>query len=166
VVTHFYKDGANLSFPAGLRIQARAADGTWADASVEVPVGTEGTPVVDVPITTAGPVSAVRVVMTARPAGYITASEIEVFAKTGVRSPDASLSGIEVDGVPVDRFRPDTLDYTVRVARPALALVTGTATDPGAQVSAVPDAGGEQWHITVRSEDGSATRQYRVDLRD
>ena len=166
VVTHFYKDGTNISFPASLRIQARAADGTWADASPEVPVGAEGTPVVDVPITTAGPVSAVRVVMTARPAGYITASEIEVFAKTSVRSPDASLSGIEVDGVPIARFRPDTLDYRVRVARPALALVTGTATDPGAQVTAVPAAGGEQWRITVRSEDGSSTRQYRVDLSD
>ncbi|RSM65378.1 hypothetical protein DMB66_16060 [Actinoplanes sp. ATCC 53533] len=167
VVTHFYRDGTTgASFPASLRIQARAADGTWSDASAEVPVGTEGTPVIDVPVTTAGPVAAVRVVMTARPSGYITASEIEVFAKTGVRSPDASLSGIEVDGVPVAGFRPDTLDYRVRVARPALALVSATATDPGAQVTAVPDAAGERWRITVRSEDGSATRQYRVELRD
>jgi hypothetical protein len=164
VVTHFYKDGNNISFPASLRVQARAADGTWADASTEVPVGTEGTPVVDVPVTTAGPVSEVRVVMTIRPGGYVTASEIEVFAKTGVRSPDASLSAIEVNGTPVPRFRPDTLEYRVRTERPALALVTGTATDPGAQVTAEPEADGKQWRITVHSEDGTNTRQYRVNL--
>jgi len=100
----------------------------------------------------------------ARPGGYITASEIEVFAKTGVRSPDASLSAIEVNGVPINCFRPDTLDYRVRTAQPALALVTATATDPGAQVTAEPDADGEQWRITVQSEDGTNTRLYRVDL--
>ena len=162
VVTYFYKDGANISFPASLRVQVPTTEGTWADASAEVPVGSEGTPVADVPITTAGPVSAVRVVMTARPGGYITAGEIEVFAKTGVRSPDASLSAIEVNGVPISCFRPDNLDYRVRTDRPALALVTGTPTDPGARVTAVPDAGGTQWRITVASEDGTNTRQYRV----
>ena len=165
VVTHFYKDGTNISFPAGLRVQVRAtADGAWTDASAEVPVGSEGIPVVDVPVTTTGPAAEVRVVMTARPGGYITASEIEVFAKTGVRSPDASLSAIEVNGVPINCFRPDTLDYRVRTAQPALALVTATATDPGAQVTAEPDADGEQWRITVQSEDGTNTRLYRVDL--
>jgi len=165
VVTHFYKDGTNISFPAGLRVQVRAtADGAWTDASAEVPVGSEGTPVVDVPVTATGPAAEVRVVMTARPGGYITASEIEVFAKTGVRSPDASLSAIEVNGVPINCFRPDTLDYRVRTAQPALALVTATATDPGAQVTAEPDADGEQWRIAVQSEDGTNTRLYRVDL--
>ncbi|MGW0710643.1 glycoside hydrolase [Streptomyces sp. NPDC002643] len=82
VVTHFYRDGGNVSFPESLKVQVRAtADGTWSDASASVPVGTEGTPVIDVPLTTTGPVTEVRVVMTARQGGYITMAEVEVYAK-------------------------------------------------------------------------------------
>jgi len=79
VVTHFYQDGTNLSSAASLRVQAQAADGTWADASAEIPVGTEPAPVADVPVpATTG---AVRIVYTAHPGGYMTISEIEVYAK-------------------------------------------------------------------------------------
>ncbi|GAA0479287.1 hypothetical protein Aca07nite_86430 [Actinoplanes capillaceus] len=81
VVTYFYADGANLSFPASLRVQLLGADGVWTDASADIPVPTEGSPVVDVPVTAAGPVTAARIVMTARPSGYITVSEVEVNAK-------------------------------------------------------------------------------------
>jgi hypothetical protein len=104
--------------------------------------------------------------MTARPSGYITASEIEVFAKASTRSSDASLSAIEVNGVPIAGFSPDTTSYRVAATRPALAAVTATATDPGAQVTAVPDdsVAGNRWRISVQSEDGTSTRQYRVDL--
>ncbi|MBW6440124.1 RICIN domain-containing protein [Actinoplanes hulinensis] len=81
VVTYFYRDGANLSFPASLRVQLLGADGVWSDASADIPVPTEGSPVVDIPVTSAGPVTAARIVMTARPSGYITVSEVEVNAK-------------------------------------------------------------------------------------
>jgi len=81
VVTYFYRDGSNVSFPATLRVQVLDSDGTWVDASGEVPVDPEAmpAPVVDVPVPAR--TSAVRVVMTARPNGYFTASEIEVYAK-------------------------------------------------------------------------------------
>ncbi|HWS33630.1 MAG TPA: RICIN domain-containing protein, partial [Actinoplanes sp.] len=81
VVTYFYRDGSNTSFPSTLRVQVLNVDGVWVDASQDVAVGTEGSPVIDVPLTVTGPVTAVRIVMTARPSGYITASEIEVLAK-------------------------------------------------------------------------------------
>ncbi|MER5977301.1 glycoside hydrolase [Streptomyces sp. NPDC001857] len=80
IVARFHRDGANASFPESLKVQVRSADGAWSDASDAVPVGTEGAPVVSVPVT-AAPATAVRVVMTARPGGYITLSEIEVYAK-------------------------------------------------------------------------------------
>ncbi|GGN46561.1 O-glycosyl hydrolase [Actinoplanes campanulatus] len=81
VVTYFYRDGANISFPASLRVQLLGADGVWTDASADIPVPTEGSPVVNVPFNAAGPVTAARIVMTARPSGYITVSEVEVNAK-------------------------------------------------------------------------------------
>ncbi|GIF25684.1 hypothetical protein Ate02nite_84140 [Paractinoplanes tereljensis] len=79
VSVYFYRDGTNASFPAGLRAQILATDGTWQDASTELTVNPEGPTQVDVPLTAR--TAAVRLVMTARPAGYITASEIEVYAK-------------------------------------------------------------------------------------
>ncbi|GAA2645427.1 hypothetical protein Adu01nite_54600 [Paractinoplanes durhamensis] len=81
VVTYFYRDGTNVSFPASLRAQILTADGTWQDASPEITVPETGTPTIDVPLTVTARASAVRIVMTARPSGYITASEIEVYAK-------------------------------------------------------------------------------------
>nr|MDT0663177.1 RICIN domain-containing protein [Micromonospora sp. DSM 115978] len=80
VVTYFYRDGTNNSVAASLTLQVRAADGTWVDASDDIPVANEGAPVVDVPVA-AGATTEVRVVMTAVPSGYLTVSEIEVYAK-------------------------------------------------------------------------------------
>ncbi|GHE35249.1 glycoside hydrolase [Streptomyces capitiformicae] len=100
LVAHFHRDGTNVSFPESLKVQIRTPDdGTWTDASESITVGTEGTPVIDVPLTT-GAATAVRVVMTARPGGYITMSEIEVYAKAPSTSSDAAASSIEVAGSP------------------------------------------------------------------
>ena len=44
--------------------------------------------------------------MTARPGGYITMSEIEVYAKSPGVSSDAAAASIEVAGVPIARVRP------------------------------------------------------------
>ncbi len=98
VVTYFYRDGDNASFPESLRVQVRAGDGTWVDASDDIPVGTEGSPVVDVPITSAA-TDAVRVLMTARPSGYLTASETR-----GLRQGARRLVGC-AGGVDRDRRR-------------------------------------------------------------
>ncbi|GAB2887622.1 hypothetical protein GCM10027074_65010 [Streptomyces deserti] len=167
VVTHFHRDGGNVSFAQSLKVQVRGADGTWADASDTVDVGTEGTPVADVPVNAPGPATAVRVVMTARPGGYITLGEIELYAKTPGTSPDAAAASIEVAGVPVPGFDPDTTDYRVRTAHPDRAPVTATARDPYATVTVGKDGtsdAGTVHLVSVRSEDGSRTRQYTVTL--
>ncbi|MFF3848219.1 glycoside hydrolase [Streptomyces sp. NPDC002328] len=168
IVAHFHRDGATASFPESLKAQVRAtADGPWADASDAVPVGVEGTPVVDVPLTpTAGPASAVRVVMTARPGGYITLSEIEVHAKAPGVASDAAASSIEVAGIPLASFDPDTTAYRVVTPDPKRTPVTATTRDPYATV-AVTRSGGSGRNtavVTVTGEDGALTRTYVVRL--
>ncbi|MDT7789333.1 MAG: hypothetical protein QOF58_7752, partial [Pseudonocardiales bacterium] len=57
----------------------RTIDGSWVDASGDVEVTPSATAVA---LNPPGPVTAVRVVLTARPSGYLTLGEIEVFAKS------------------------------------------------------------------------------------
>lgn len=166
VVTHFHRDGTNVSFAESLKVQVRGADGGWSDASDQVAVGTEGTPVADVPVRATGPVTGVRVVMTARPGGYITLGEIEVFAKTPGASADAAATSIAVDGTPLSGFEPDRTGYRVAVDRPDRAEITATPRDPYAKVTVRRDtAGGKEARtVSVTSEDGSQVREYRIEL--
>ncbi|MEY9989079.1 O-glycosyl hydrolase [Streptomyces sp. V4I8] len=166
VVAHFYRDGSSASFPESLKVQVRAADtGTWIDASDPVAVGTEGTPVVDIPLK-AGPASEVRVVMTARQGGYLTLSEIEVHAKGPGTSSDPAAESIEVSGKPIPSFDPDTTDYRVVTGAPSRTRVTATARDPYATVAVdrLDEHGGTVAVVAVTSEDGSRTRTYRIHL--
>ncbi|MER5834942.1 glycoside hydrolase [Streptomyces sp. NPDC002130] len=166
VVTHFHRDGTNASFAESLKVQVRGADGTWSDASDQVAVGTEGTPVADVPVRATGPATGVRVVMTARPGGYITLGEIEVNAKAPGLSADAAAASVELDGAPLAGFDPDRTSYRVAVDRPDRARITATPRDPYARVTVRADAaGGRTAHIvSVTGEDGSRTREYRIEL--
>ncbi|WP_338899590.1 glycoside hydrolase [Streptomyces sp. TG1A-60] len=162
VVAHFHRDGTNASFPASLKVQVRVADdGPWTDASGSVAVGTEGTPVVDVPLD-AGPATGVRVVMTARQGGYITMGEIEVYAKVPGVSSDAAAASIEVAGRPIPSFDPGTTTYRVVTGAPGRAPVTATARDPYATVTV--DRSGRTAVVSVTGEDGSQTRKYRIEL--
>ncbi|MPY60983.1 glycoside hydrolase [Streptomyces spongiae] len=166
VVAHFHRDGTNVSFPESLKVQVRKGDDSaWTDASDTVEVGTEGTPVVDVPLE-AGPATAVRVIMTARQGGYITMSEIEVYARAPGVSSDAAATSIEVAGVPVTAFDPDTTDYRVVTGDPNRSTVTATARDPYASVAVDRTTEGRRTRavVTVTSEDGSRTRTYRIEL--
>jgi O-glycosyl hydrolase len=163
IVTHFHRDGTNVSFPESLKVQIRTTDdGPWTDASESIAVGTEGTPVIDIPVTTEA-ATAVRVVMTARPGGYITLSEIEVYAKAPGTSSDAAASSIEVAGAPVASFDPDTTAYRVVNDEPARATVTATARDPYATVTVNRERRASAV-VTVTGEDGSQTREYRIEL--
>jgi hypothetical protein len=167
VVTHFHRDGSNVSFAQSLKVQVRQGDGTWADASDAVDVGTEGTPVADVPVHAPGPATAMRVVMTARPGGYITLGEIEVYAKAPGVASDAAAASIEVAGVPVTGFDPDTTSYRVTTEHPDRARVTATARDPYATVTVRKDSasrGSTAYVVSVSSEDGTQTREYTVTL--
>ncbi|WP_200301116.1 glycoside hydrolase [Streptomyces adelaidensis] len=163
IVAHFHRDGTNVSFPESLKVQVRAADdGPWTDASGSVAVGTEGTPVIDVPLDE-GPATGVRVVMTARQGGYITMSEIEVYAKSAGVSSDAAATAVEVAGKPVASFDPDTTAYRVVTSDPTRAEVTATARDPYATVT-VDRTTRTSAVVSVTSEDGTETRKYRIDL--
>lgn len=167
VVAHFYRDGSSsASFPESLKVQVRApGSDTWTDASGTVPVGTEGTPVIDVPLA-AGPAAGARVVMTARPGGYITMSEVEVYAKSPGVSADSAAASIEVAGVPVASFDPGTTDYRVMTGDPARAEVTVTARDPYANVTVekVREHGRTRAVVTVTGDDGTRTTTYRIAL--
>ncbi|MFJ8113557.1 RICIN domain-containing protein [Streptomyces sp. NPDC096132] len=165
LVAHFYRDGSNASFPASLKAQVRAADGTWSDASEEIAVGTEGTPVVDVPLR-AAPATGVRLVMTARQGGYLTMSEIEVYARTAGVSSDAAAASVAVADVPVAGFDPATTDYRVVTGDPARAVVTATARDPYATVTVTKRRESHRTLavVSVTGEDGSRTTTYRIEL--
>ncbi|WP_328508233.1 glycoside hydrolase [Streptomyces sp. NBC_00391] len=169
IVAHFHRDGTNASFPESLKVQVRATEnGPWTDTGDSVAVGTEGTPVIDVPLD-AGPATGVRVVMTARQGGYITMGEIEVYAKAPGVSSDTAAASIEVAGEPIGSFDPDTTTYRVVTDHPSRAEVTATARDPYATVT-VDRTGGSGGSgrasavVTVTGEDGSGTRKYRIEL--
>lgn len=164
VVTWFYGDGNNISFAETLSVESQDADGNWIEVSGEVSVGAEGLPVVDVPIV-APLTSAINVVMTARPSGYLTLSEIEVYAKAPGLSADASLSSIEVNGLPIPHFDPAVYQYAMTAHRPRHSVITATASDPYARVEITYSCQLEQMAvITVTSEDGVSVTKYQVAL--
>ena len=78
VAVHSYRDGEG-GIAKSLKVQVRTADGAWVDASGEVEVTDPRTEVV---LNPSPPATAVRVVLTARPSGYLTLGEIEVLAKS------------------------------------------------------------------------------------
>lgn len=78
IAVHSYRDGDG-GIAKSLKVQVRAADGTWADASGDVEVTGVRT---DVVLNPSPATTAVRVVLTARPSGYLTLAEVEVFAKS------------------------------------------------------------------------------------
>jgi hypothetical protein len=81
VVTHFYRDGAaGTGLAQALKVQVKDADGACVDASADVTVGTDGAPVVDVPVT-ATRTTGICVVLTPQQGGFLTLGEVQVFAK-------------------------------------------------------------------------------------
>jgi hypothetical protein len=170
VVTHFYRDGNNPSVAQSLRVEVRDADGVWVDASGEIDIEWDGSgaaPVVDVPVS-ASSVDGVRVVMTARPAGYMTLSEIEVFAAGPGASSDAAAGSIAVDGELIAGFDPEIYEYRVVDRPPQRSTVTAAPRDPYATVTVVEvdsaERGAREFEITVESEDGTESREYTVML--
>jgi PAS domain-containing protein len=77
VAVHSHRDGEG-GIAQSLEVQVRTVDGTWVDASGDVEVTALRTEVV---LNPSPPATAVRVVLTARPSGYLTLGEIEVLAK-------------------------------------------------------------------------------------
>jgi beta-glucosidase-like glycosyl hydrolase len=75
----------------------------------------------------------------------------------------AELVGIEVDGVEVSTFYPNTFDYVVWVEDAASAVVTATA-KPGVSVTSTKIAGTNDWE--VRAESATRAHVYTVALGD
>jgi O-glycosyl hydrolase len=168
VTVYFFRDSSTGGgIAASVRVQLRRPDGSCADASADVPVGTDGSPVVDVPLTNGGPTTAVCVVFTPRPNGYLTVGEIQLYAKTPGVSADPSAAAIQVDGTTIAGFDPGTTSYRVTSAIPERSTVTAIAADPYASVTVVRQVGSSSsllWTVTVTSEDGLRTLTYQVQL--
>ncbi|GAB7192080.1 hypothetical protein NUM3379_27890 [Kineococcus sp. NUM-3379] len=161
VVGTFYRDGEG-SWPTSVRVETRDASGAWvARGTQALPDASATGPVVDIafpPVTT----NAVRLVMTARPSGYITMSEIQVYTGGPSTSSDASAASISADGTPLAGFSPDRLVYD---APQRTREVTAVAADPYATVEVVQaERRGGTATVTVTSEDGAASRTYEVRL--
>ncbi|AYY13883.1 hypothetical protein EF847_15430 [Actinobacteria bacterium YIM 96077] len=169
VVTHFYKDGTNTSVAESLQVQIRDAGGQWVDAGDDVDIewtADDPAPAIDVALDAA--TDAIRVVMSARPGGYMTLSEIEVFADAPGTSSDAAAGSIEVDGEEIDGFDPDSTEYRMVTRPPHRSTVTAEARDPYATVNVAEldssERGSRDFGVTVESEDGSARTVYHVTL--
>ena len=162
VVTHFYRDNsAGGGLAQSIRVGVPDATGQCAATGDEIPVGTASPLAVSVPVA-AGPGTAVCLVLTAVPNGYLTVAELEVYAKAPGTGSDPTLAGIEVDGVPLAGFDPATTSYRVPTKHPGQAVVTATAADPYAGVVVTKHA--RVWTVTATSEDGSRQLSYRVEL--
>ncbi|MEG9246628.1 glycoside hydrolase [Arthrobacter sp. Soc17.1.1.1] len=164
VKVHFFRDGSTDSYAQTVQLQVQGPDGRWTSsgAPVGVPAGSPA-PVVTLPLSGVT-ASSVRVVMTARPNTHMVVSEIEVLGFVPATSSDATLAGISVGGTPVADFSPSVTGYSAPI-KGRTPAVSAVPSDPYASVSVTQPAGSNRTAvITVTSEDGSATREYRVTL--
>ena len=75
----------------------------------------------------------------------------------------AELTGIRVDGTPVDGFTPDRLEYAARVNDPE-RYVASAEWDKTGGMGVVRHVDGATTTLTAVSADGLASREYRVDV--
>lgn len=146
-VLHFYRDNSS-----GGGIAATVQAGVPSAAGCQVtgtPITVTST-VVDIPL--AASASTFCLVLTPTPDGYLTASELQVYAQAPGVGTIATASEIRVGGKPVKGFDPAVLTYRVRTH----GKITATATDPYASV----EVAGKK--ITVTSEDGANRTVYRI----
>ncbi|MEV6342847.1 glycoside hydrolase [Actinoplanes sp. NPDC051851] len=158
----FYRDNSS---GGGLAQSVQAgipdASGACVLTGAVIPVGVDSPLAVDIPVPS-GATTSLCLRLTAVPNGYLTVSELQVYAKAPGTGSDASVSSLLVDGVPVHGFTPSTTTYRVTVPNPSKAVVTATATDPYATVTVTGT--GRTRTVTTTSEDGSTQSTYRVEL--
>ncbi|MEU8658053.1 RICIN domain-containing protein [Actinoplanes philippinensis] len=118
-------------------------------------------PIVDIPLTP-GATGAFCLRLTPTPDGYLTVSELQVYAKAPGAGSDASAASILVDDVPITDFDPAVTTWRVPAGEPKRALVTVETTDPYA--TATVTGSGATRTVVTTSEDGSATTTYRITL--
>ncbi|MDO5500795.1 MAG: Ig-like domain-containing protein, partial [Propionibacteriaceae bacterium] len=165
---YFYKDGSHMSFPAEFQTQYLApGSDEWIDAGAPIAVPDAATsPTVEVNL---GDVeaTAVRIVLTARPATHMIVSEVQFHAPAPGPVAINDLARLTVNGSDVEGFDPDVLAYTVPVLGSATD-VHAVAVDGDAQVTITEM--GDQVTVTVTATDGSEkvytlTLDRQVDLQ-
>ncbi|MHA7860895.1 Ig-like domain-containing protein [Tessaracoccus sp. Y36] len=159
---HFYKDGSDMSFPAEFQTQYRApGSDVWTDVGSSVTVPDSATsPVVEVDL---GDVTAaaVRIVLTARPSTHMIVSEVQFHAPAAGPVSTNDLARLTVNGLDIDGFDPEVLDYTVPVLG-SNSEIHAVPIDADAEVAIrqVDD----HVTITVTATDGSQ-KTYTLTLR-
>lgn len=152
-VLHFYRDNAS---GGGIAATVRAGVPSAAGCDLTGAPITVTSTVVDIPLP--APASTFCLRLTPTPDGYLTASELQVYAKAPGVGTIATAAEIRAGGRTIKGFDPGTTTYRVRGTR--RTEVTATATDPYATV-VVTGSGGTRL-VTVTSEDGTATTVYRI----
>lgn len=167
-VVRFYADGSATSWAQALRVEQRAADGTWQplpgqEAPQTVPAPPAGTaPVVTATFPTVV-TTGVRVVLDAFPATHMVVSEVELYEPVAAPSAVSTLAALRVDGVPVEGFDPAVTEYAVTTPGSAWPTVTAIATDRSAEVGVTPvDPATGTATVTVTSPDRSSTTTTTV----
>ncbi len=158
---YFWKDGSSATWPTTVTTQYRdLATNQWTSlpAPVELPEQeTAPTATIDLSGVSA---SAVRFVLTARPATHLIVAETEIDAAVPAASSVSTLARLSVDGIDVAGFEPGTTTYTA-VGRGTAPRVVGVPTDASATV--VTQRTGDVVTLTVTAVDGSST-VYTVTL--
>ncbi|MFC4555475.1 glycoside hydrolase [Georgenia faecalis] len=170
VTVHFYRDGAG-SWPETLRFEYRTVAGTWtAVPGYESPVAVVSPPGGTAPVVTADlggieDATGLRVVMNARANGYMTVAEVEIEALVAGASTVAELGALRLDGVPLEGFSPDVLDYEVSVVGSVYPTITALPVDEAATVTVEQAGDGDGTAtIVVTAADGVTTRSYTVTM--
>ncbi|GGN33846.1 O-glycosyl hydrolase [Actinoplanes campanulatus] len=157
-VLHLYRDSASGGGIA-TTVQAGTPSASGACEVTGSPVAVSSL-AVDIPLTP-GRTGPFCLRLTPTPDGYLTVSELQVYAKAPGLGTEASVAALLVDGKPVPNFDPSVTSYRVPVRDPSRACVTATATDPYAVVAVTRS--GRTHTVTTTSEDGANHTTYRVE---
>ncbi|SDT57818.1 RICIN domain-containing protein [Actinoplanes derwentensis] len=154
-VLHFYRDNAS---GGGIATTVQAGVPSAAGCELTGSPITVTSTVVDISL--AAPAGTFCLRLTPTPDGYLTVSELQVYAQAPGVGTDATAAAILVDGKPIRGFDPAV--HTYRVRHSGRAVVTATATDPYASVGVVVRKTSRV--VTVTSEDGASRTAYRINL--
>lgn len=163
----FFDDHSATRPPATVDMQRQdVATGQWVSLTGGAVTLTDDQVRLERPYT--GSLQRIRLVMTARPGTCIAISEVSIYGPghSGIPALGTSslVRGITLDGQPLAGFDPGTTTYTANVGK--LPQVDAVTQDPFATVSvtqatAVPGTA----TVVAKSEDGSSTTTYTVNLR-
>jgi hypothetical protein len=163
LTVHFYKDNSSGGgLPQSMQAGVPDASGACVVSGAVIPVGVDSPLAVTAPLPN-GATGKVCVVLTAVPNGYLTVSELQVFAKAPGIGTDPRAAAITVAGRPIRGFNPAVTNYRVRTLKQLNRVaVTATAIDPYATVT-VTGSGGVRL-VRVTAENGTSVRTYRITI--